>query len=133
MVAGKSGEVGNPGTLGMTKERATVPRRVVAGPRRFSSPWVGHRPMATPVGMTKGRVAFTSTTVAAHSNPLQWPQSDERFLARRIVVQVWAEPAFDLFHGHSLAFGIVFRLIAVDLAQAEIAGFRVGEVEAAYA
>jgi hypothetical protein len=25
---------------------------VVAGPRRFSLPWVGHRPMATPVRMT---------------------------------------------------------------------------------
>src|SRR5580692_6669626 len=30
---GESCEVGNPGTLGMTKERATVPERVVAGPK----------------------------------------------------------------------------------------------------
>jgi hypothetical protein len=33
--AAESSEVGNPGTLGMTKERATVPERVVAGPKRF--------------------------------------------------------------------------------------------------
>jgi hypothetical protein len=56
VVAGESCEVGDPGALGMTKERATVPKRVVAGPRRFSSPWVGgrpgHRPLATSVEMT---------------------------------------------------------------------------------
>jgi hypothetical protein len=40
VVAGESGEVGNPGTLprqagagGMTKERVTVSHKVVAGPR----------------------------------------------------------------------------------------------------
>jgi hypothetical protein len=47
VVAGESGEAGNPGTLGMTKERAIVPVRVVAGPRRFSSPWVGRFGPAT--------------------------------------------------------------------------------------
>jgi hypothetical protein len=31
--AGESCEVGNPGTLGMTKERATAPWKAIAGPR----------------------------------------------------------------------------------------------------
>jgi hypothetical protein len=35
VVAGESGEVGNPGTLGMTKERATFLWRVVAEPKAF--------------------------------------------------------------------------------------------------
>ncbi len=39
-------------SLGMTKERAMAPYKVVAGPRRFASPWVGHKPMAPPVEMT---------------------------------------------------------------------------------
>jgi hypothetical protein len=39
---GESGEGGNPGTLGMTKERVTVPQTLVAEPRRFSSLiWTG--------------------------------------------------------------------------------------------
>jgi hypothetical protein len=38
--------------LGMTKGRAKLPWKVVAGQRRFSSPWVGRRPMTTPVEMT---------------------------------------------------------------------------------
>jgi hypothetical protein len=29
-----------------------VALRVVAGPRRFSSPWMGHRPMTAPVEIT---------------------------------------------------------------------------------
>ena len=33
---GESGEVGNPGTLGMTKGRANVPWKVAAGPMRYA-------------------------------------------------------------------------------------------------
>ena len=83
--------------------------------------------------MIQGRVAFTSTTDAACSNPLQWLKSDEWFLTYRIVIQIRPQPTFDLLHAQPLAFGVVFHLIAVDLAQAEVAGFRVSEVEAAYA
>src|ERR1700688_1856522 len=38
--------------LGMTKGRAKLSWRAVAGQRSFSSPWVGRRPMSTPVEMT---------------------------------------------------------------------------------
>jgi hypothetical protein len=77
------------------------------------------------VGMTKGRVAFSSAAVAEG-----WR---EPHLACRVIIQVRPEPALDLFHGHPFASGVVFYLIAIDLAQAEIAGFWVGEVESAYA
>jgi hypothetical protein len=45
--------VGNPGTLGMTKGRATLRWRAVAEHKAFFIPWVGRRPMTTPVGMTR--------------------------------------------------------------------------------
>jgi hypothetical protein len=45
----ESGEVGNPGSLGMTKERATTLWRAVAGPKSSSGPWVDYRPITTPV------------------------------------------------------------------------------------
>ena len=56
-----------------------------------------------------------------------------QMLFRRVVVQILPEPSLDLCHAHPLAFGVVFHLITADLAQAEVAGFGVGEVEAAYA
>ena len=37
--------VGNPGPLGMTKGRATLPWRAVTEQKPFSSPWVGRRPI----------------------------------------------------------------------------------------
>ena len=39
-------------SLGMTKERATTLSKVVAEPKRFSTPWVDYRPVTTPVKMT---------------------------------------------------------------------------------
>src|ERR1700677_3760982 len=54
-------------------------------------------------------------------------------LYRRIVVQVRTEPALDFGHDHALALGIVGHLIAVDLAQAEVARLRGRKVEATYA
>jgi hypothetical protein len=36
----------------MTKGRAKLPWRAVAGQRPFSSPWVGRRLISAPVGMT---------------------------------------------------------------------------------
>ena len=44
-------------------------------------------------------------------------------LSCRIISQIRRKPPLDLSHAHPLAFGIVFDLIAVNLAQAEIAGF----------
>jgi hypothetical protein len=43
----------------MTKERAMVSWRVVAGPRGFSSPWISQRPRTTPVEMTNQRCVST--------------------------------------------------------------------------
>src|ERR1700678_1870140 len=51
----------------------------------------------------------------------------------RIVVQVRPEPSLDLRYGHTLALVIVHDLIAFDLAEAEIARFRMSEIETAYA
>ena len=48
----------------MTKGRAALPATVVAEQDRFSSPWVGRRPMTSPVEMTKGRAALPATVVA---------------------------------------------------------------------
>jgi hypothetical protein len=48
----ESGEVGNPGTLGMTKERATLYGKWFLNRRRFSSPWVGRRLVTLPVEIT---------------------------------------------------------------------------------
>jgi hypothetical protein len=56
-----------------------------------------------------------------------------RTLFRRVVVQVRAEPALDLGYGHAFALGVVGDLVAVDLAEREIARLGVGEVEAAHA
>jgi hypothetical protein len=41
VVAGENCEVGNPGTLGMTKERETFQLKVFLERRRFSSLWIG--------------------------------------------------------------------------------------------
>ena len=76
------------------------------------SPWISD-------GNFGGPCAFADT--AYHS------------LFVRVVVQVWAEPALDLGHGHAFALVIVGDLVAVDLAEREVARFGVGEVEAAYA
>src|ERR1700691_5088420 len=54
-------------------------------------------------------------------------------LTSRIVVQIRSEPAFNFGHRHPLACRVVGDLIAVDLAQAEVTRFRVGEVETTYA
>ena len=54
-------------------------------------------------------------------------------LFRRVVVQVLSEPSLDFGYAHSLAFAVVGDLIAVDLAEAEIARFRMGEVKSTHA
>jgi hypothetical protein len=51
----------------------------------------------------------------------------------RVVIQILPEPALDFAHAHSLAFAVVGDLIAVNLAEAEISRFGVGEVESAHA
>lgn len=55
-----------------------------------------------------------------------------RMLFCRIVVQVLSEPSLDFRYAHPFTFVIVGNLIAVDLAEGEISGFRVGEVESAH-
>ena len=55
----------------------------------------------------------------------------ERILAFRVVIQIRPEPALDLGDGHALALGVVGHLVAVDLAEGEVARLGVGEVEAA--
>ena len=52
------------------------------------------------------------------------------FRPHRRVVQHWSEPAFDLFDRHVLAGRVVLDLIALDLGDAEIMRFRMGDVEA---
>ena len=48
-----------------------------------------------------------------------------------IVIQVLPKPSFYLRYGHSLALAVVSNLISVDLLEAEIPRFGMGEVEAA--
>jgi hypothetical protein len=55
-------------------------------------------------------------------------QAAIRLLLGRIVVQIWSQPSFDFARIHSFAFGIVGDLVTIDLAQAEITRFRMGEV-----
>jgi len=50
----------------------------------------------------------------------------------RCVVQDRGQPAFSDVEVPAFALGIVFDLITVDLADAEIVGFRVGEIEAGH-
>src|SRR6185295_8286549 len=51
--------------------------------------------------------------------------SSDRDLHRRLVTQIRRKPAFHLFHGHALALGIVLDLVAIDLAEVEVARFGV--------
>ena len=53
-----------------------------------------------------------------------------RLRAHRRIVQHRREPAFDLVDRHALARRIVLDLIALDLGDAEIMRFRMGDVEA---
>ena len=56
-----------------------------------------------------------------------------RCSARRVVVQVRPKPALDLSHGHAFARRVVRDLVAVDLAEREVPGLGVREIEAAHA
>src|SRR6185295_5390772 len=58
--------------------------------------------------------------------------ASDRDLHRRVVTQVRRKPALHLLHGHALAPGIVLDLVAVDLADVEVARFGVGEIPAAH-
>jgi hypothetical protein len=90
-----------------------------------ADPSTARRDRSATLGMTKGGVAFASAVDAEG-----WR---EPCLPCRFVIQIRPEPSLHLFHAHPLALGVVFHLVAVDLAEAEIAGFWMGEVEAAYA
>ena len=48
-----------------------------------------------------------------------------------IVVEIRPEPALDFLHGHSLAQMVVEHLVAIDLAEAEIARLRMREIKSA--
>jgi hypothetical protein len=54
------------------------------------------------VGMTKGGVLFTSAAVTEG-----WRESH---LPCHVIIQIGPQPAFDLFHAHPFAFGVVFHL-----------------------
>ena len=56
-----------------------------------------------------------------------------QMLFRGIVVQVLPEPSLDSSYAHALAFAVVGDLVYVDLAEAEIARFGMGEVKATHA
>jgi hypothetical protein len=56
-----------------------------------------------------------------------------QMLFRRVVVQILPEPSLDFCHAHPLAFVIGGDLIAVDLAEAEISRFWMGEVDSTHA
>src|SRR5580698_7811784 len=64
------------------------------------------------------------------AHPRRWARAAP---LRRVVVQVLTEPSLDFGDCHPLALVIVVDLIAVDLSEAEVARFRMGEVETAYA
>jgi hypothetical protein len=59
-------------SLGMTKERATVSKRVVAGPMSSSSPWMAQRQMAIPVEMSDENVTVQQPLFM---RPLPFPLS----------------------------------------------------------
>ncbi len=52
-------------------------------------------------------------------------------LVRGIVIKVLAKPAFYFFDTHLFSLTVIFDLVKVDFAEAEIAGLGVREVEAA--
>src|SRR5581483_1200851 len=60
-------------------------------------------------------------------------RADVQLLFHRVVIQVLSQPPFDFLHGHSFALAVVGNLITFDLAEAEIARFRMGKVKAVYA
>lgn len=54
-----------------------------------------------------------------------------RVMCLWFVAEVGREPVFGLFHAHAFAFGVVFYLLAVDLADGEVAGLWMSKVDAA--
>jgi hypothetical protein len=74
-------------SLGMTKERAIVPKTVVAGPMRFSPPWMSQRHMTIPVeksdekrlgpAATIYRAVALSFVIPSEAEGLRFPQGTE--------------------------------------------------------
>src|SRR5438132_6838980 len=50
---------------------------------------------------------------------------------RRIVIQIWPQPALDLLQGHPFAEMVIEHLIAAKFADGEVFRFRMREVESA--
>src|ERR1700674_5418674 len=69
----------------------------------------------------------------AWSDACQRSLPNEAGLFRWVVVQVLPEPSLNLSDAHPFAFAVVGDLITVNLAEAEISRFRVGEVESTHA
>ena len=59
----------------MTKGRAALPLSVVTKQTHFSSPWVGRRPLTSPVEVTRGRVASDRQVNAAPVQKLLSPEA----------------------------------------------------------
>lgn len=81
---------------------------------------------------TPGRRKIMSVIIKKASASLHWLFVCRECLSRLvgIIAEALAQPAFDFGHGHAFAFGIILDLIAVDLADPEVAGFGVTEVPA---
>src|SRR5580658_3880840 len=82
---------------------------------------------------TTGRYIRTAKWAHAPNRPVSAMQPEQSLLFHRVVVQVLSEPSLDFSYAHSLAFAIVDDLVAVDLAEAEISRFGMGEVESTHA
>ena len=61
------------------------------------------------------------------------PDSKDKSLRSRLVIQIRPQPAFHFGHAHSLAARVVFHLVAIDLSQTEIPARRMRHVEPAHA
>ena len=56
-----------------------------------------------------------------------------RTLLRRVVVQILPQPALDFANAHIFALAVIGNLVPLNLAEAEVARFRMSEIKAAYA
>ena len=74
--------------------------------------------------------AWTTTFGSGLSPNRSFPSgcSPTTWLTCRIIVQILSQPPLDFGHTHSLALVIVIHLIAVDFAETEITGLRMGKV-----
>jgi len=95
--------------------------------RHFPGPPPGGAQKASPF------VHVETAALAAGHQGGQAGNQKSRWLFRWVVIQVLPEPSLDFSYTHSLAFAVVGDLVAVNLSEAEISRFGMGEVEPAHA